>query len=212
MECSAGRIASRMRRAGSAMAWLVIGSLLGSACGVEPTRPARASTTPSLGHFAAAHPSGVFVTPRERSSAVDTVPADPRWSGRWEGSYFQVDGVSIRGLVTFTAEIEVRGDEVHGRTRERTTFGDTGMTQLEATLRGRVVDGLWIRFETQYDGSGGVDHVVSYEGTLDEPGQVTGWWKTEGAKGRFMMALERFTPARLAAVERPRRRATAPKP
>jgi len=111
-------------------------------------------------------------------------------SGTWSGRYEYPDG---RPGVDFTMNLVFSQGTIAGSVVEPNTFGDSTSNNLYANFTG-AVNGDDIRWLKTYDGTGGVSHSVTYEGTLDRAGKsIAGRW-TSGASGTF--TLSRTEPVR----------------
>ncbi len=101
--------------------------------------------------------------------------AQSPFAGRWEGSYSYPPS-NPQQPVSFTMELSVTGSSVRGRLTEPNTFGDRSAQFLYANLIG-VVEGRRIRLIKTYDGTGGQNHSVYYEATLDPSSRTfSGTW------------------------------------
>jgi hypothetical protein len=116
-------------------------------------------------------------------------------AGDWQGTYYYPANPTgpTQAPVSFTAQLQVNGTTISGRTTESNTFGDKSSTFLYANLNGIVTTGGRLNFNKQYDGTAGVSHSVAYSGTLDSSGtHVVGNWVTgTGFSGRFEMTQAR---------------------
>ena len=91
-----------------------------------------------------------------------------KFNGTWSGAYRDW---SQGGLVPFEITIRVGTPisdyaDITGSIAEPATFGNREQPWLSATIDGQVRRDT-IEFVKTYDGTGGVDHSVSYKGELD---------------------------------------------
>jgi hypothetical protein len=99
--------------------------------------------------------------------AVDAAEVD-KFNGTWSGAYRDW---SAGGLVPFEITIRVGTPisdyaDISGSIVEPATFGTGEQPWLRGTISGEVRRDT-IQFVKTYDGTGGVDHSVSYKGELD---------------------------------------------
>jgi hypothetical protein len=113
-----------------------------------------------------------------------TAPQDSL-TGVWHGLYsYEV----YREPVYFVATVIDAGSFISGSTHE-SEIGETGAPlTLFASIEGSKA-GTLVSFTKSYDGSGGWDHAVAYEGVLNvERTEVEGAWRIEAkASGKFLM-------------------------
>jgi TolB-like protein len=96
--------------------------------------------------------------------------------GTWRGMYFYPRN-NMRP-VEFTVTIKGSSRGFSGRMWEPATFGNGTSDRLFADIWGQLSPGGDVTFVKKYDGTAGVSHSVSYEGSLDERGQtIEGRWK-----------------------------------
>ena len=110
-------------------------------------------------------------------------------TGIWHGLYSYA---AFREPVYFVATLIDSGSFFSGSTHEQ-EVGETGAPlTLLAGIDGRRSDRS-ISFTTAYDGSGGWDHTVAYEGRLNADGtEIEGLWHIGSqANGRFLMISSR---------------------
>ena len=113
--------------------------------------------------------------------------AAPTVTGIWRGLYsyaFPCQPVSFVAILLETAGV------ISGTTCEPSVSGDhDGM--LRAGVTGRL-RGSTVSFVKTYDGTGGWDHAVDYDGTLSEDEtEIEGRWTIAGAgSGTFLMIRE----------------------
>ena len=106
-------------------------------------------------------------------------------TGVWHGLYSYE---RFREPVYFVATLIDNGSFVCGSTHE-SEVGERGAPlTLVASVEGRSADGE-VAFVKTYDGSGGWDHSVAYDGRLNADGsEVEGRWEIgRRAAGRFLM-------------------------
>lgn len=110
-------------------------------------------------------------------------------TGIWHGLYSYA---AFREPVYFVATLIDGGSFFSGSTHEQ-EVGETGAPlTLFAGIDGRK-SGQSISFTKAYDGSGGWDHTVAYEGRLNADGtEIEGLWHIGAqANGRFLMIRSR---------------------
>lgn len=110
-------------------------------------------------------------------------------TGVWHGLYtYPV----YREPIYFVATLIDAGSFISGMTHE-SELGETGAPlTLFASIEGSKA-GSAVSFTKTYDGSGGWDHAVAYDGNLDaERTEIEGTWRigSEG-NGRFLMMRSR---------------------
>jgi hypothetical protein len=110
-------------------------------------------------------------------------------TGVWHGLY---QYVAYREPVYFVATLIDAGSFISGTTHE-SEVGETGapltlFASIEGTKSGQAVS-----FTKTYDGSGGWDHAVAYDGRLNAEGsEIEGAWRIGvEAFGRFLMIRSR---------------------
>lgn len=102
----------------------------------------------------------------------------PSLAGLWEGSYTYREG-SVLTRVTFEIQLAQRGQSLTGRLIEPNTFKRAPVKFLSANLVG-IIDGDRVRLIKTYDGTGGENHSVYYEGKLNaNASEMTGTWIVE---------------------------------
>lgn len=106
-------------------------------------------------------------------------------SGTWQGLYSLPNAYDP---VPFVAVLIDAGGTFSGTTHERWSFEDIPGGYLYATLSGQC-DGSTVTFSKTYDGTGGWNHTIDYEGTINEDGtEITGQWHLRGLRsGPFLM-------------------------
>jgi hypothetical protein len=109
-------------------------------------------------------------------------------SGTWQGLYSYTDG---RESVAFVAVVIDAAGSLGGTTHERCGAGEAPGGYLYATLSGRRA-GSAVTLVKTYDGTGGWEHSVSYDGTINEDGtEITGQWRVHdewaASSGPFLM-------------------------
>ena len=93
-------------------------------------------------------------------------------SGTWQGLFSYTDG---REPVAFVAVLIDAAGSLGGTTHER--CGEAPGGYLYATLSGRRA-GSTVTLVKTYDGTGGWEHSVGYDGTINEDGtEITGQWQ-----------------------------------
>jgi outer membrane protein assembly factor BamE (lipoprotein component of BamABCDE complex) len=110
-------------------------------------------------------------------------------AGTWRGLYsYGPQGVRP---VEFTLTVSGSAEGFVGRMWEPATFGNGTSDKLFADISGQVTPSGDIRFTKKYDGTGGVSHSVTYEGSLDEMGRtVEGRWALGASSGVFRMTKQ----------------------
>jgi hypothetical protein len=117
-----------------------------------------------------------------------TVPKDSL-TGVWHGLYSYA---VYREPVYFVATLIDAGSFIGGTTHE-SEVGETGAPlTLFASIDGSKA-GTAVSFTKTYDGSGGWEHAVAYEGTLNaDRTEIEGTWSIGvQAAGRFLMIRSR---------------------
>ncbi|SEP47707.1 hypothetical protein SAMN02990966_06880 [Rhodospirillales bacterium URHD0017] len=106
-------------------------------------------------------------------------------SGIWQGLYSYPDDYE---RVAFVAVVIDTGGTLSGTTHERCSFQKAPGEYLYARLSGRRVDST-VTFVKTYDGTGGRDHSVDYEGTINEDAtEISGQWHLPGQwSGPFLV-------------------------
>jgi hypothetical protein len=109
-------------------------------------------------------------------------------SGTWQGRYSYPD---LREPVAFVAIVIDAAGSLGGTTHERCTEGEAAGGYLYATLSGRHASSA-VTFIKTYDGTGGWNHSVDYDGTINEDGtEITGHWRVQdewgAGTGPFLM-------------------------
>ncbi len=111
-------------------------------------------------------------------------------SGLWRGRYHYprpLDGISS---VAFEMDLTFSQGQISGFITEPNTFGAQTSANLYAAFSGTVV-GNKVQWTKTYDGTGGVDHSVSYHGTIDrKAGSIEGRWSISNDwSGDFQIEL-----------------------
>ena len=106
-------------------------------------------------------------------------------SGTWQGLYSYRDA---RQPVAFVAVLIDAAGSLGGTTHERRREDEAAGGYLYATLSGLHAAST-VTFVKTYDGTGGWEHSVIYEGTINEDGtEITGLWQVQDAwTGPFLM-------------------------
>jgi hypothetical protein len=108
-------------------------------------------------------------------------------SGQWQGSYGYTDS---RPAVSFIMEATFTDGGLSGSISEPNTFGTPGVAFLHAYVQGSI-DGDVIQFTKTYDGTGGQNHSVQYNGVIDRSNhRITGTWRIQGSGGQFTMTMQ----------------------
>lgn len=119
-------------------------------------------------------------------------------TGGWSGVY-RYDGPSPM-VVPFNANLREIDGVIDGEIDEPNTFGDPGAPILYASISGWRT-GAGIHFVKKYNGVGGVDHAVLYDGVMSaDSTRIDGHWRIGSVTGPFHM--ERNLNAALNAEER----------
>lgn len=107
--------------------------------------------------------------------------------GEWTGVY-----THDLGAVPFNATLEEEDGRLTGRINEPNTFAPTGVARLFASLTGSKAAET-VRFVKAYDGAGGVDHTVAYDGACDAAFvEIRGVWRISPfCSGPFVMTRVR---------------------
>jgi hypothetical protein len=108
----------------------------------------------------------------------------------WSGQYAYSSG---QPPVPFTLTLNTAADgSFTGFTTEPATFGNGTSKALTADVQGSV-NGNRIYFRKTYDGSGGQNHAVEYNGVVSADGHtLSGSWKLDALTGSF--SAERVAP------------------
>lgn len=125
---------------------------------------------------------------------------DPRdVSGVWYGSYA---GDQEDERNSFIAVLDEMGGGFTGTISEPDDVSGAGSGAVRRASVTGVRNGSALRFNKQYDGTGGWVHAVRYAGTIDSEGTlISGTWLLEGFSGRFTMEREQFGIEELEAEE-----------
>jgi hypothetical protein len=110
-------------------------------------------------------------------------------TGVWHGLYSYA---AYREPVYFVATLIDTGSMIAGTTHE-SEIGESGAPlTLFASIDGQK-NGHSVSFTKSYDGSGGWDHSVAYDGELStDCSEIEGQWTIAGkASGRFLMIRNR---------------------
>lgn len=110
-------------------------------------------------------------------------------SGSWGGAYrYPRDA---RPETVFNAQIEERDGAFTGTTQEPNSLGYTPDTVVTADIDG-VRSGLDVRFSKFANGSGGLHHVILYEGQANATlTRIDGRWRIPGDwSGTFFMTRD----------------------
>lgn len=124
-------------------------------------------------------------------------------SGLWSGSYsYPGNG---QADVKFQMVVIQDGKTVAGFLKEPATFGNQTDPWLHAVVKGSFDKKAGkLTFTKTYDGTGGVNHDVEYEGKLSEDGsKIEGTWTLgqaggAGLSGSFTVTRQRLDKAALA--------------
>jgi hypothetical protein len=108
----------------------------------------------------------------------------PGLTGVWQGLYSYANG----GSIGFVATLIEAGAAVSGSTHETAAQQGGSQAVLYALIDG-ARSGQRVFFVKTYDGSGGWQHSVHYDGTLNgDASEIEGRWTIPGAiAGRFLM-------------------------
>jgi hypothetical protein len=106
-------------------------------------------------------------------------------TGIWQGLYSYSDD---NEGAPFVATLMDLGGTITGTTHEPCPNGTSPHGLAFAEVAGRR-EGQRVTFAKTYDGTGGLDHTVLYEGLLSSDGtEIEGTWTIPGEDtGRFMM-------------------------
>jgi hypothetical protein len=110
-------------------------------------------------------------------------------TGVWHGLYSYV---AYRAPVYFVATLIHSGTGLFGTTHESEVGEEGAPLTLFAAINGSVA-GSQVDFTKTYDGSGGWQHVVNYDGDLStDKTEIEGAWTIPNeAAGRFLMIRSR---------------------
>ena len=106
-------------------------------------------------------------------------------NGVWQGLYSYP---SMSEMVPFTATLVCAGDHVGGSAHETCMVAPGASATMTALLDG-ARRSQRIEFVKTYDGTGGWDHSVAYDGAINEDcTEIEGRWRVAGGlTGRFLM-------------------------
>jgi WD40 repeat protein len=118
-------------------------------------------------------------------TANTPAPAPQRsLASEWQGKYMYAPG-DTRSPVPFTWVLHVKGTSITGREDEINTFGDKSAPKLGASLVG-TINGASVAIEKTYNGTGGVNHSVAYQGTISpDERSMSGIWTIGPTAGSF---------------------------
>ena len=103
-------------------------------------------------------------------------------SGTWQGLYSYLDS---REPVAFVAVLIDAAGSLGGTTHERCSADEAPGGYLYATLSGQHAAAT-VTFVKTYDGTGGWEHSVNYEGAINEDGtEITGQWHVQDEWGAW---------------------------
>lgn len=119
-------------------------------------------------------------------------PPPPRktinMTGVWRGTYTYANGKAV----PFTLTLASSGKSCQGRIEEPNTFGDKSAQNLYASITcnaGEIEPEQNFSFVKTYDGTGGQNHSVHYNGVLSRGGdELTGTWRIKDTRGSFRLA------------------------
>jgi uncharacterized caspase-like protein len=138
------------------------------------------------------HPSVSYLTLLSLAELSDTQNVTESLSGRWAGKYYYPYALEGVLSVDFEMDLVLSQGRVSGFVSEPNTFGDDTSNHLYADFQGEIY-GDSISWTKTYDGTAGVDHSVSYSGTIDRQSKtIFGTWMIrDDWSGRFSIQLMR---------------------
>jgi WD40 repeat protein len=96
-------------------------------------------------------------------------------ASEWQGEYGYAPALKL-APVPFTWVLHFKGQAITGREDEVNTFGDKSAPKLFADLAG-TISGTSVSIKKTYNGTGGVNHSVQYQGTIGPDGRsMSGNW------------------------------------
>lgn len=119
-------------------------------------------------------------------SSTQTTPSSASpMLGTWDGTYSYSDN---KQLVAFKLTVtSTDGASFTGKIAEPATFGNGKTKYLFATINGEIHSGR-LSFVKLYDGTGGINHYVNYQGLVNDASNgVQGNWTIGSATGHFDM-------------------------
>jgi hypothetical protein len=100
-------------------------------------------------------------------------PEDLSLAGEWVGTYCYSDAAAP---VPFVVRLRDVGGRLSGTSEEANTFADPSASHLQAALSG-CRDGWDVNITKTYDGAGGADHSLEYNGQISVSGRrIKGRW------------------------------------
>lgn len=131
----------------------------------------------------------IVATPSRPVIETPPPPPDPL-SGKWSGRFEYPPGPNSYPPVSFDLSVELKNGTFTGRTTEPNTFGDNTTNYLYGDVSGTFNLATGEIFYTKtYDGTGGVNHSVSYRGLLSANKSVIDgrWTLADGTSGAFRL-------------------------
>lgn len=114
---------------------------------------------------------------------------ETEFDGSWTGEYGYPENAQVPlKTVPFQVMLHCEKNSCKGKSHEPNAFGDRTVEELKANWTGSI-SGSVIFFKKTYDGTGGVSHSVTYDGSI-MPGtkpSMEGQWSAEGAHGPFSL-------------------------
>jgi WD40 repeat protein len=96
-------------------------------------------------------------------------------ASEWQGEYGYAPALKLPP-VPFTWVLHLKGQAITGREDEVNTFGDKSAPKLGANLVG-TISASNVSIKKTYNGTGGVNHSVQYQGTISPDGRsMSGNW------------------------------------
>jgi len=127
----------------------------------------------------------LVTSPTTTAALPSSIASQASMEGTWVGQYTHLGSAWVPFKFKFDSECT-------GRAAEPNTFGrDLRVRKLYADLTCyplRIRPGARVRITKQYDGTGQVSHMVTYEGVVsDDLKKITGTWRIGAETGPFVL-------------------------
>jgi|GEM_PF-2516666 len=103
------------------------------------------------------------------------------FNGLWVG-VFSYNDTEFGNTEPFSIVFKQDGDLLKGKVIESVTGTESNEIAFYSNITG-FISGQSVLFTKQYDGTGGRDHKVTYELTIENPSLMKGVWKINGIVG-----------------------------
>lgn len=114
---------------------------------------------------------------------ISTESVTSALAGEWEGTFDTQNG----GQRRYVGSLQVSGNLITGALVEKNPDQNPQPTYLIAIVRG-TIQGQTILFDKTYNGIGGRNHTVKYEGMFDAAtGSLSGIYRLGNLQGNFSM-------------------------